>query len=204
MWQWSFPVSCLAWCDSVLESSGSIIVLPVTSRKDLCQSAPTRTDAASAPIPTAGQCQPTPPREILKHSQAGPAHSLVGSLLLCPGSWCTQDFVCAFIEEGERGQRKSWLKTQYSKKTKIVAFSPITSWQIDGDEVETASDCIFLGSKITVDSDYSHEIKKRLLLGRKAMTNIDSVLKSRSITLLTKVPILKAMVFLVVIYGCES
>ena len=70
--------------------------------------------------------------------------------------------------------------------------------------METASDCIFLGSKITVDSDYSHEIKKRLLLGRKAMTNIDSVLKSRSITLLTKVPILKAMVFLVVIYGCES
>ena len=70
--------------------------------------------------------------------------------------------------------------------------------------METASDCIFLGSKITVDSDYSHEIKKRLLLGRKAMTNLDSVLKSRSITLLTKVHILKAMVFLVVIYGCES
>ena len=116
VWQWSFRVSCLAWCDSVLESAGSIVVLPVTSRKDLCQRAPTRADAASVPIPAAGQCQAMPPREILKHSQTGPAHSLVGSLLLSPGSWCTQDFVCALLEEGERGQRKSWLKTQYSKK----------------------------------------------------------------------------------------
>ena len=85
-----------------------------------------------------------------------------------------------------------------------MASSPITSWQIDGETVETVSDFIFLGSKITADSDYSHEIKRCLLLGRKAMTNLDSVLKSRNITLLTKVRLVKAMVFPVVMYGCES
>ena len=87
------------------------------------------------------------------------------------------------------------------QKTKIMASSPITSWQIDG---ETVADFIFLGSKITTDGDCSHEIKRRLLLGRKVMTNLDSILKSRDITLPTKVHLVKAMVFPVVMYACES
>ena len=87
------------------------------------------------------------------------------------------------------------------QKTKIMASSPITSWQIDG---ETVADFIFLGSKITVDGDCSHEIKRRLLLGRKVMTNLDGIFKSRDITLPTKVHLVKAMVFPVVMYGCES
>ena len=87
------------------------------------------------------------------------------------------------------------------QKTKIIASGPITSWQIDG---ETVSDLIFLGSKITVDGDCSNQIKRRLLLGRKVMTKLDSILKSRDITLLTKVHLVIAIVFLVVIYGCES
>ena len=90
------------------------------------------------------------------------------------------------------------------QKTKIMASIPITSWQIEGEKIETMKDFIFLGSKITVDGDCSHEIKRCLLLGRKAMTNLDSILKSRDITLLTKVHIVKAMVFPVVRYGCES
>ena len=90
------------------------------------------------------------------------------------------------------------------QKTKIMASGPITSPQIDGEKVETVSDFIFLGTKFTVDSEYSHKIKRYLLLGRKAMTNLDSILKSRDIILLTKVRIVKAMVFLVVIYRCEN
>ena len=90
------------------------------------------------------------------------------------------------------------------QKTKIIASGPITSWQRDGETMETVRDFIFLGSKITADGDYSHEIKRHLLLGRKAVTKIDSILKSRDITLLTKFCILKAMVFPVVMYGCES
>ena len=90
------------------------------------------------------------------------------------------------------------------QKMKIMASSPITSWEIDGETVETMSDFIFLGSKITADGDCSHEIKRCLLLGRKAMTNLDSRLKSRNITLPPKVHLVKAMVFLVVMYGCES
>ena len=90
------------------------------------------------------------------------------------------------------------------QKTKIMASGPITSWQIDGETVETVSDFIFLGSKITADDDCSHEIKRRLLLGRKVMTNLDNILKSRDITLPTKVRLVKAMVFPVVMYGCES
>ena len=90
------------------------------------------------------------------------------------------------------------------QKTKIMASSPITSWQIDGESVETMADFIFLGSKITADGDCSHEIKRCLLLGRKAMTNQDSILKSRDITLPTKVHLVKAMVFPVVMYGFES
>ena len=85
-----------------------------------------------------------------------------------------------------------------------MAFFPITSWEIDGETVETVSDFIFLGSKITADGDCSHEIKRRLLLRRKAMTNLDSILKSRGITLPTKVPFVKALVFPVVMNGCES
>ena len=90
------------------------------------------------------------------------------------------------------------------QKTKIMASGPITSWEIDGETVETVSDFIFGGSKVTADGDCSHEIKKRLLLGRKVMINLDSILKSRDITLSTKVWLVKAMVFPVVIYGCES
>ena len=90
------------------------------------------------------------------------------------------------------------------QKTKIMASGPITSWQIVGETVETVSDFIFLGSKITADGDCSHEIKRCLLLGRKAMTNLDSTLKSRDITLPTKVCLVKDMVFPVVVYGCES
>ena len=90
------------------------------------------------------------------------------------------------------------------KKTKIMASSPITSWQTDGVTVETVTDFIFLGSKITADGDCSHEIKRHLFLGRKAMTNLDNILKSRDITLPTKVHLIKAMVFPVVMYGCES
>ena len=89
-------------------------------------------------------------------------------------------------------------------KTKIMASGPITSWQIDGEIVETVSDFIFLGSKITADGDCSNEIKRRLLLGRKVLTNIDSMLRSRDITLPTKVHLVKAMVFPVVMYGCVS
>ena len=85
-----------------------------------------------------------------------------------------------------------------------MASGPITSWQIDGETVETVSDFIFLGSKITADGECSHEIKRRLLLGRKVMTNLDSILKTRDITLPTKIQIVKAMVFAVVMYGCES
>ena len=90
------------------------------------------------------------------------------------------------------------------QKTKIMASGPITSWQINGETVGTVTDFIFLGSKITADGDCSHEIKRCLLLGRKVMTNIDSILKSRDITLPTKVRLVKAMVFPVLMYGCES
>ena len=90
------------------------------------------------------------------------------------------------------------------QKMKIMACGPITSWKVDGETVEIVSDFIFWGSKITADGDCSHEIKRRLLLGRKVMTNLDSILKSRDITLQTKVCLVKAMVFPVVMYGCES
>ena len=90
------------------------------------------------------------------------------------------------------------------QKTKIMASGHITSWEIDGKTVETVTDFIFLGSKITADGDSSHEIKRHLLLGRKAMTNLDSILKSRDVTLPTKICLVKAMVFPVVMYGCES
>ena len=99
--------------------------------------------------------------------------------------------------------KKAGLKLNI-QKMKIMAFALITSWKIDGDTMETVRDFIFLGSKITPDGDFSHEIKRCLLLGRKTMTNLDSILKIRDITLLTKVHLIKAMVFPVVMYGCES
>ena len=100
------------------------------------------------------------------------------------------------------GSEKAGLKLNI-QKTNIMASGPITSWQIDGETVERVTDFIFLGSKITADGDCSHEIKRHLLLGRKAMTNLDSLLKNRDITLLTEVHIVKIMVFPVVVYGCE-
>ena len=100
-------------------------------------------------------------------------------------------------------RKKVGLKLNF-QKTKIMSSSPITSWQIDGERMETVADFLFLGSKITADGDCSHEIKRRLLLGRKVMTNLDSLLKSRDITLPTKICLVKAMVFPVVMYGCES
>ena len=103
----------------------------------------------------------------------------------------------------EEESEKACLKLNI-QKTKIIASSPITSWQIDGETMETVKDFIFLGSKITEDGNCSHEIERHLLLGGKAMTNLDRVLKSRDITLPTKVHIVKAMVFPVVTYGCES
>ena len=106
------------------------------------------------------------------------------------------------IRWGWKRQRKSWLKLNI-QKTKTVASGPITSWQIDGQTMETVTD-YFWGSKITVDGDCSHEIQRPLLLGRKAMINLDCILKSRNITLLTKAHLVKAIVFPVVIYGCES
>ena len=105
-----------------------------------------------------------------------------------------------------RESEKAGLKLNI-QKTKIMAAGPITSWQIEGEKVETVTDFIFLASKITADGDYSHEIKRHLLFGRKVMTNLDSILKkkkSRDITLPTKVRLVKAMVFPVVMYGCES
>ena len=105
--------------------------------------------------------------------------------------------------KGKEESEKVGLKLNI-QKTKIMASGPIPSWETDGETVETVSDFIFLGSKITADDDFSHEIKRHLLLGRKVMTNLDSILKSRDITLLTKVRLVKAMVFPVVIYGCES
>ena len=108
-----------------------------------------------------------------------------------------------FLMKVKEDSEKVGLKLNI-QKTKIMASGPITSWEIDGETVETASDSIFLGSKITADGDCSHEIKRYLLLGRKVMTNLDSILKSRDITLSTKVCLVKAMVFPVVMYGCES
>ena len=105
--------------------------------------------------------------------------------------------------KGKEESEKVGLKLNI-QKTKIMASGPITSWQIDGETMETVRDFLFLGSQITVDDDCSHEIKRCLLLGRKTMTNLDSILKSRDITLLTNIHLVNAMVFPVVMYGCES
>ena len=121
---------------------------------------------------------------------------------MTPPLWQSEELKSLLMTVKEESQ-KVGLKLNI-QKTKIMASSPITSWQIDGETVETVSDFIFLDSKITADGDYSHEIKRCLLLGRKAMTNLDSILKSRDITLPTKVHLVKAMVFPVVMYGYES
>ena len=107
------------------------------------------------------------------------------------------------LDAGEKESEKAGLKLNI-QKTKIMASGPISSWQIDGETMETVRDFIFLGSKITADGDYSHEIKIHVFLGSKAMTNLDSILKSRDITSPKKVCTVKAMVFPVVVYGCES
>ena len=107
------------------------------------------------------------------------------------------------LDESERVEQKIGLKLNI-QKTKIMVSGPIISWQIDGERLETVAEFILGGSKITADGNCSHEIKRHLLLGRKAMTNLDSILNSRDITLPTKVCLVKAMVFLVVMYGCES
>ena len=107
------------------------------------------------------------------------------------------------LNESERGEWKSWLKLDI-QKMKSMASGPITSWQLEWETMETVTDFIFLVSKITADGDSRHEIKRCLLLGRKVMTNLDSILKSRDVTLLTKLYLVKAMVFPVVMYGCES
>ena len=109
----------------------------------------------------------------------------------------------SFLMKVKEESEKVGLKLNI-QKTKIMASGPITSWQIDGETVETVSDFIFWSSKITADGDCSHEIKRGLLFGRKVMTNLDSILKSRDITLPTKVRLVKAMVFPVLMYGCES
>ena len=109
----------------------------------------------------------------------------------------------SLLMKGKDESEKAGLKLNI-QKTKIMASGSITSWQIDGETVETVTDFIFLGSKITADGDCSHKIKTCLLLGRKAMSNLDSILKSRDITLLTKVRLVKVMVFPVVMYVCES
>ena len=109
----------------------------------------------------------------------------------------------SFLMKVKKEGEKLGLKLNI-QKTQIMASGPITSWEIDGETVETVSDFIILGSKITANVDCSHEIKRRLLLGRKVMTNLDSILKSRDVTLATKLCLVKAMVFPVVMYGCES
>ena len=109
----------------------------------------------------------------------------------------------SFLIKAKEESEKAGLKLNI-QKMKIMASGPITSWQIDGETIETVTDFIFLGSKITMDGDCSYKLKRCLLLGRKAMTNVDSIFKSRDITLPTKVHLVKAMVFPVVMYGCES
>ena len=115
----------------------------------------------------------------------------------------SKEEVKSFLMKEKEESEKAGLKLNI-QRTKIMASSPITSWQIDGEAMETVTDFMFWGSKITADGDCSHEIKRRLLLGRKAMTNLDSILKSRDITLPTKVRLVKAMVFPLVMCGCES
>ena len=128
--------------------------------------------------------------------------SITSDMQMTPPLWQKEELKSLLMKVKEESE-KVGLKLNI-QKTRIVASGPITSWEIDGETVERVADFIFGGSKITVDGDCSHEIKRRLLLGRKVMTNLDSMFKSRDITLPTKVCLVKAMVFPVVMYGCES
>ena len=121
---------------------------------------------------------------------------------MTPSFWHKEELKSLLVKVKEESE-KVGLKLNI-QKTMIMASGPITSWQVDGETVETVADFTFLGSKITADGDCSHEIKRHLLLGRKVMTNLDSILKNRDITLPTKVRLVKAMIFPVVMYGCES
>ena len=120
---------------------------------------------------------------------------------MTPLLWQNEEELKSLLMKAKEESENVGLKLNI-QKTKIMASGPITSWEIDGETVETVSDFIFLGSKIAADGDCSHEIKRRLLLGKKVMTNLNSILKSRDITLPTKVCLVKAMVFPVVMYGC--
>ena len=115
-----------------------------------------------------------------------------------------EDELKSLLMKVKEESEKAGLKLNIQKKTKITASGSIISWQIDGETMETVADFLFLGSKIPADDDHSHEIKRHLFLGRKAMINLDSILKSRDVTLPTKACLVKAMVFPVVMYGCES
>ena len=140
----------------------------------------------------------------MKHKPDSQFHgelTITSNLQITPPLW--QKAKKSFLMKVKEESVKVGLKVNI-QKTKIMASSPITSWQIDGETMETVTDFVFLGSKITADGDCRHEIKRRLLFGRKAMTNLDSILKSRDITLLTKVHLVKAMVFPVVMNGYES
>ena len=128
--------------------------------------------------------------------------SITSDMQTTPPLWQSEELKSLLMKVKEESE-KVGLKLNI-QKTKIMASSPITSWEIDGERVETVADFIFLGSKITADGDCSHENKGHLLLGKKVMSNLDSIFKSRDITLPTKVHLVKAMVFPVVMYGCES
>ena len=145
----------------------------------------------------AGLDEPQPEIKISRRNINNPRYA--DDITLMAGSEELKSLLMKVKDESE----KVGLKLNI-QKTKIMASGPITSWEIDGETVETVTDFIFWGSQITADGDCSHEIKRRFLLGRKAMTNLDSILKSRGITLPTKVHLVKAMVFPVVMYGCES
>ena len=129
--------------------------------------------------------------------------SITSDMQITSPLWQSEEEMESLLMKVKEESEKVGLKLNI-QKTKIMAYGPITSWETDGETVETVSDFIFLGSKITADGDCSHEIKRHLLLGRKVMTNLDSILKSRDITLPTKVHLFQAMVFPVVMYGCES
>ena len=128
--------------------------------------------------------------------------SVTSDMQMTPPLWREEELKSLLMKGKEESEKVDLMLN--IKKTKIMASSPITSWQIDGETVEKVTHFIFGGSKITADGDCSHEIKRRLLLGRKVMTNLDSILKSRDITLPTKIHLVKAIVFPVVMYGCES
>ena len=128
--------------------------------------------------------------------------SITSDTQMIPPLWQKAKELKSLLMKAKEKSEKVGLKLNI-QKTKITASGPITSWEIGGETVETVADCIFLGSQITTDGDCSHEIKRHLLLGRKVMTNLDSIFKSRDITWTTKVRLVEAMVFPVVMYGCE-